>query len=116
MFSFLKNISAKNRVWALMVLMLLACCALSFYLIYIDGIKDKYLIFSFFSLLLITFLSIILTRILISKFVKSINEDFFYISESILVRRVPFINIYFIRHFCIFLGIIVYFATGNSKK
>ena len=78
----MKNISAKNRVWALMVLMLLACCALSFYLIYIDGIKDKYLIFSFFSLLLITFLSIILTRILISKFVKSINEDFFYISEN----------------------------------
>ncbi len=82
MFSFLKNISAKNRVWALMVLLLLACCVLSFYLIYIDGIKDKFLMISYSSLLLITFLSIILTRILISKFVKSISEYFFYISEN----------------------------------
>ncbi|MBX9837723.1 MAG: hypothetical protein K2X69_05320 [Silvanigrellaceae bacterium] len=78
----MKNISAKNRVWALMVLLLLACCVLSFYLIYIDGIKDKFLMISYSSLLLITFLSIILTRILISKFVKSISEDFFYISEN----------------------------------
>ena len=44
------------------------------------------------------------------------SGNFFYISESILVRRVPFINIYFIRHFCIFLGIIVYSILWNCRN
>lgn len=82
MFSLLQNISAKNRLWALTVVLILICCALALSLIHYDGIQNQNLLITSVSIIIVTIISIILNKIILSRFVRSINEDSFLVSEN----------------------------------
>ena len=75
MFSLLKNISTKNKLWALLIASVLFSSVYSLIIIYNEVISKTSLMISCISVLIFTIVSLILNRILILKFISKLNEN-----------------------------------------
>ncbi len=75
MFSLLKNISTKNKLWALLVAAVLFTCMYSLIIIYNEEISNTQRMVACSSVFIFTILSLILNRVLILKFISKLNEN-----------------------------------------
>jgi methyl-accepting chemotaxis protein len=75
MFSLLKNISTKNKLWALLIAAVVFSCFYSLIIIYMEGISNTHRMIAFTSIIIFTIISLILNRIIILKFIFKLNEN-----------------------------------------
>lgn len=82
MFSLLKNISTKNKLWILLVIAILFSCFYSIIILCREGISNAHRIVAFTSIFLFTVISLILNRIIVSKFIYKTKENYYEIIKN----------------------------------
>ncbi len=82
MFLLLKNISAKSKLWALLIAVVLFTCLYSLIIIYNEGISNTQRIIAFACICLSSLLSLILKRFLILKFIFKLKQSSDEISKN----------------------------------